>query len=218
MGQPVEEIPVSCDWGRAFFNVNDKLPCPELGEFEYQLPGAVSKTADDRPVVTHLCAVHLAMLQTPPPLPPPPTWWGDEHTLRVLAAFQAMDTYDGLFWRVDGEYAPVTFFADCSDAFDPATADFETITVTNLKVLESSIKDVTAALGFASYHAVTLFVGRVRKVRPAVYPQEAPAIWPLFDACGPAPDVEVNPLPMEPVDPKPTPVPSPTKKLDSSDS
>lgn len=118
---------------------------------------------------------------------------------RVLSLFDRYDIHDLLFWRTGkryggGEFAnPASFFVNCNDVFCWGTADLEEITPENIEVLEASLADckaidrVTGAI-----EAPHLFVARVRKMRPqgAMYPHINPALWPLFDACGP--EREVN--------------------------
>jgi hypothetical protein len=93
-----------------------------------------------------------------------------------------------LWWRTDAEYAPVTFFIQCSDEFDLATADCERVTPENLQVLKDAIKDCQVAEKdkWAVYGPL-LFCARVRKMRPMKmsYPKDEPAVGELFDAAGP---------------------------------
>lgn len=111
----------------------------------------------------------------------------DDFVLRVLRVF-AFDYCRDVFWRADGEYAPVTFMAICSDVFSWGCADCETITPENIEELERAFADTKAAdpqLG--GILATSLFCARVRKMRPqgAVYKSLPASLWPLFDACGP---------------------------------
>lgn len=109
--------------------------------------------------------------------------------LRVLDAV-AFDNCDMLWWRTDGEYAPITFFVNCNDLFWWATSDAEDVTPENVHLLEESIKDVEAIDDCSSW-ATSLFCCRSRKMRPqgAAYPKDK-RLWPLFDACGPAREVD----------------------------
>jgi hypothetical protein len=107
--------------------------------------------------------------------------------LRVLQA-TGFDDCDTIWWRTDGEYAPITFFVNCNDTFWWGTADCEEITPENLPLFEQTLADEKAVTG---YHGAiwvgALFAARVRQMRPqgAAYPKEQPGLWPLFDACGP---------------------------------
>lgn len=106
-----------------------------------------------------------------------------EFVRRVLDLF--WENKDSLHWRVDGEYAPVSFFVMCNDFFDWACADVEAITPDNLPVLEQALKDCKA-LDNEEWGA-ELFCARVREMRPqgAFYKSIPEELWPLFDACGP---------------------------------
>lgn len=116
--------------------------------------------------------------------------------LRVLRA-TAFDHCDEIWWRTDGEYAPVTFLAKCNDLFYWGGADCERITQQNVHLLERAKEDLTAVAikghrkGYAAtLYAVDLFCCRVRGMRPqgCCYPREREA-WPIFDACGPPREV-----------------------------
>ncbi len=118
-----------------------------------------------------------------------------EFIMRVLKTVE-FDNCDDIFWRTDGEYAPITFLAMCNDMFWWGTADCEEITPENIDVFEQAFADCRAAAGRAgTFYGTSMFVARVRKMRPqgAAYPpmvagEEAQrrALWALFDACGPA--------------------------------
>ena len=100
--------------------------------------------------------------------------------LRVMKIFQDIDQTDQLFWNTSGQYAPLTFFAMCSDTFAWATADAEEITFDNLHVLEQSVEDVKATRNVSLYWAVTLFCARVRGRQPMErirLPQELQAMF-----------------------------------------
>lgn len=110
--------------------------------------------------------------------------------LRVLAAFARADAHGSLFWRTDGEYAPVSFFAVVNDVFVWASADVEPVTPDNIADLERAIDDAKAADPWSDINGVELFAARARKMRPqgASYSYYSPALWPLFDAAGPERD------------------------------
>lgn len=48
--------------------------------------------------------------------------------LRVMDVLAKIDSTDAIWWRTDGEYAPVTIFVNCSDLFWWAHADVEEVT------------------------------------------------------------------------------------------
>lgn len=56
--------------------------------------------------------------------------------LRVLGTISAADCYGELFWRTDGEYAPITFWINCNDFFFWGCADMEDLTPDNIDVLD----------------------------------------------------------------------------------
>lgn len=109
--------------------------------------------------------------------------------IRVLCAFRACKLEHGpLWWRTDGEYAPVTFLVNCNDLFWWACSDCERVTEANIVEVERAFADVRAADEIETIQwASQLFVCRVRGMRP-----QKPAlrnipesIRPLFLACGP---------------------------------
>lgn len=108
--------------------------------------------------------------------------------LRILKVL-AFENCEDLWWRCDNEYAPLTLFIDCSDAFWWGTADCEAVTPENVHILEEAFRDCkTADPKYGECYASLLFCARVRKVRPqgAAYPgNDSACLWPLFDACGP---------------------------------
>lgn len=118
-----------------------------------------------------------------------------EFTLRVLRAFGGvrddLAETDDLWWRTDGEYAPVTFFVKCSDVFEWGCADLEQITPENIHVLEQATKDCEGAMKFGAVYAGILFCCRVRGMRPqgAIYDHYDKGMWHLLDAAGPPREV-----------------------------
>lgn len=108
----------------------------------------------------------------------------------TITAMSPNDLCGELYWRVDGEYAPITFLLDCSDTFHWATADCEPLTEHNIHILEKAVADIRAISPSDVYWAPELFAARVRRMRPmqAAYPRN-PALRPLFDTCGPPRDV-----------------------------
>ncbi len=119
--------------------------------------------------------------------------------LRVLRVV-GTNNHDDIWWRTDGEYAPVTFWVKCSDLFWWGVADLEDLTPENIGVLEQSYRDVQAAAPddhAADIYGASLFCCRVRKLRPqgCCYPPNK-LLWPLFHACGPEREVGPgNPYP-----------------------
>lgn len=111
----------------------------------------------------------------------------------VLDTFAKHDDCDEVWWRCDGEYAPVTFFINCNDFFWWGTGDSERLTPENIAVLKQAYVDCIAAGDKRGAWAGLLFCARVRQLRPqgCCYPKEK-AIAALFDACGPKRDVDLG--------------------------
>jgi hypothetical protein len=103
-----------------------------------------------------------------------------------LTAMFPNDLCSELMWRCDREYAPITFFINCSDLFYWGCADGETVTKENIHILRESIKDL-APYALNRQDASLLFCCRVRKMRPqgAFYKYFEKEVWHLFDAAGP---------------------------------
>lgn len=110
--------------------------------------------------------------------------------LDVLHFFslEETDCYGDLYWRTDGEYAPVTFWILVNSAFSWATADTEQIMPEDMGALRQAAADVRAVMGREWYapDALLLWAARKRGMRPQppAYPQDA-RLRALFDACGP---------------------------------
>jgi hypothetical protein len=105
----------------------------------------------------------------------------------ILRVLRACDSFDGagadsIWWRTDGEYAPVTFLVRCSDEFYWRTADCEALTPENVAAFEQAIVDckVADSPGGEAY-APMLFCARVRKMRPmrGQMPTNPPALAAL---------------------------------------
>lgn len=109
--------------------------------------------------------------------------------LQVLKFFHDLDAHDMLWWRTDGEYAPITFFVQCSDVFAWATADVEEIEPGDVRLLQAAAKDIFAldpqGTQHYSYLAPLLFCARKRHQRPMPKMEIPEELKPLFDACGP---------------------------------
>lgn len=110
----------------------------------------------------------------------------ETYMLRVLKLYQRMDAFGELFWRTDGDFAPITFFAIQNDIFAWATADLEEITPENIAELERAVAEIEAIDPDELHWAPQLFSARIRKMRPqgAAYPAN-PKLAKLFDVCGP---------------------------------
>lgn len=104
----------------------------------------------------------------------------DAVVMRALSV-TAFDNCDDIWWRVDGEYAPLTLFVNCNDLFFWACSDCETLTAENIDLFEQSYKD-------DENHGALLFCCRVRKMRPqgAYYKYLDKDKWHLYDKCGEA--------------------------------
>lgn len=125
----------------------------------------------------------------------------------ILRAFSVFDGFagpspEGLWWRTDGDYAPVTLLVDCNDLFVWGSADAETLTEQSINVLESAAEDMRALHPRGDFdQAGLLYCCRMRKMRPqgAYYKHIEKPWWPLFNACGPERATGVgNPLPLPP--------------------
>jgi hypothetical protein len=103
-----------------------------------------------------------------------------------LTAMFPNDLCSELMWRCDREYAPITFFINCSDLFYWGCADGETVTKENIHILRESIKDL-APYALSRQDASLLFCCRVRKMRPqgAYYKYIDKEVWHLYDEAGP---------------------------------
>lgn len=131
-----------------------------------------------------------------------------EFVTRVLKIFDGFHGQSGenLSWRVDGEYAPVSFFAKCNDLFWWGSSDSEEVTPDNVHEMERALADCLAVNEecnkcrpitqrvYTNVHAETLFCCRMRKMRPqgAYYNHLPEEMWPLIDACGPARSIDVG--------------------------
>jgi len=110
-----------------------------------------------------------------------------DFVMRVLKLAERWDMYDNLTWITYEEYAPITFFINCSDLFFWGTADEEKLTPENIEQLEMALKDAEDACKYYGHiYGPILWCARMRKQRPqgAAYPSKR-ELWPLFDACGP---------------------------------
>lgn len=121
-----------------------------------------------------------------------------EFLLKIFEA-ASYEYCNDLFWRTDGEYAPVTFWVNCNDLFYWACADNEEITPENVELLKNTIKEceqydeedrknnVDFSNTFISAYSTLLFCCRVRKMRPqGPYYKHIPKKYHyLFDVCGP---------------------------------
>lgn len=121
----------------------------------------------------------------------------DETVLRALRL--AGGEYTGnLWWRRDDAGA-LRIFVLCPDFFAWGGADLEEITDATIESLEATVQECEALLGRDNADdAFLLWCARQRGKRPqgAYYNSLEEALWPLFDACGPAREVGLgNPHP-----------------------
>ena len=107
-------------------------------------------------------------------------------THEVLALLAETDCLLSIWWRCDGEFAPVTFFVNANDVFEWACADCEILTPDDLPALRQAISEVRAIDEAKKDEGFTLWVARKRGMRPQrpAYPKDE-RIRALFDACGP---------------------------------
>lgn len=118
-------------------------------------------------------------------IPAPTTNRDIAYTHRVLAVF-ASDAATSLWWRVDGDYAPITFFVHVSDVFRWDTADLERIDPVDVPLLEKTAADIQQ-IGEGEAWIAELYAARKRKERPqhAFYHHIPAALHGAFDVCGP---------------------------------
>lgn len=111
----------------------------------------------------------------------------DPFILRILKIIAKYEDFEQIWWRVDGEYAPVTFIVNCNDLFYWACSDAESITIDNIDILEQSYVDSANTDKHGECWGSLLFCCRVRKMRPQTpYYKSIPTpLWPLFNECGP---------------------------------
>lgn len=106
--------------------------------------------------------------------------------LQLCAEFEAQDD---IWWRCDGEYAPITFYAMCNDFFYWGVSDAEEITTHTLPVLREAFEACEAVEPtIGCCFGMMLYCAKIRKLRPqgSVYRNTIPeSLWPLFDECGP---------------------------------
>lgn len=109
-----------------------------------------------------------------------------DFTYEVLSLLAETDCLMSIWWRCDGEFAPVTFFVNANDLFEWACADCETLTPDDLPALRQAIKDVSAINEMEKDLGFSLWVARKRGMRLQIpaYPKDE-RIRALFDACRP---------------------------------
>lgn len=105
----------------------------------------------------------------------------EKDVLAILALISKHDEHGALWWRCDGEYAPVTFFVNCNDLWFWACADLEELRLGDLPALEQATQDAGPIYGTA------LWACRKRAMRPQqpFYERLSAEEASLFDACGP---------------------------------
>lgn len=106
--------------------------------------------------------------------------------LLTVLSLTADISYTDIWWRTDGNYAPVSIFINCNNVFDQGLGDCECITPENIHILEESARDIRAITQCGDEYIPMLFCARVRRMRPRdeAYPENE-ALWPLLNACGP---------------------------------
>lgn len=107
---------------------------------------------------------------------------------RAFAVFDGFDgpPSDGLWWRTDGEYSPITLMVNCNDLFVWGCADLERLDYDGIDGLEQAIMDATKAGDGCREYGHLLWVSRRRGLCPQepyfkCFPQ---AMHALFRACG----------------------------------
>jgi len=107
----------------------------------------------------------------------------------VLALFEEAEGFDnGLSWRVDmspGAGREMRLYAECSDLFSWATADFEEITVADVPPLRQALEDLKALRSHDEGQLGHLFAARKRRMRPQrpCYRDFTAGLAALYDAC-----------------------------------
>jgi hypothetical protein len=110
-----------------------------------------------------------------------------EFVLRVLEVTAEVECCEDVWWRTDGEYAPITFLVNCNDLFAWACADCVQLVPGNIDSLERAYKDVHEVDMLGEAWGALLFCCRERKMRPQkpYYKHIPENLWFLFDECGP---------------------------------
>jgi len=99
--------------------------------------------------------------------------------------FTAKEDID-VFWRTEGENAPITFFVNTNDILYWGCVDAEELTPESLPVLKQAIEDLEKIEEHAGrIYGEELFCCRMAKTRPqgACYPKDE-KFWAIFDECG----------------------------------
>lgn len=109
----------------------------------------------------------------------------------IIQLFSVIDGFSGpncdaIWWRTDGEYAPLTIFVNCNDLFAWGCADCEEIRPGDLDELRLACEDCKNEKG-AMRKGHLLWCARRRLCRPQVayYKYLSDKEKALFDACGP---------------------------------
>jgi hypothetical protein len=109
--------------------------------------------------------------------------------LKVMGIFNGFSGLDceEVWWRTDGQYAPVTMIINCNDLFYWACADAEPISLENIDDLEKTIQEIRDIDDTELSIALLLWVCRNRKMRPqAPYYKHIPTKFHhLFNEVGP---------------------------------
>jgi len=91
----------------------------------------------------------------------------EQDAIKVLAFIAKHNLHDHIWWRCDGEYAPITIWVNCNDLFYWAQADAEDLNIGDLPILEQAIVDLSAiddVLG--ACYSTDLYCCRKRQMRP----------------------------------------------------
>lgn len=98
----------------------------------------------------------------------------DDFILKVLSLYAKYGLQSCLTYRTDGEYAPITFWADSSqDLFGPMCNTDVTLTSENLPLFEQALRDCFNVSKACAYYGLDLFICRTLKRKPdyTVWPQ-----------------------------------------------
>jgi len=111
--------------------------------------------------------------------------------LPIMQAIAEGQACEDIWWRTDGEYAPVTFLVNCNDFFAWGCSDCEELTVEHLHVFVKACADDRT-------WGPQLYCARVRGERPqgACYRGMPKRVAEMFNACGPEREINlINPRP-----------------------
>lgn len=119
-----------------------------------------------------------------------------EDAVAVMSLFNGFDglACDSLWWRTDGEYAPLTLIVNCNDLFYWGCADSERITAADVPDLQKACEDIAVAHAtedstkhYGVLYGDLLWIARRRGQRPQLAYYNSflnDAVKKLFDECG----------------------------------